>query len=910
MRQCLSTLRLRLKAIGRRKQLDTDLAEELEFHAAMIREKRSLSGMEARKALGNPTTLKEICREEWTFPRIESWLQDIHYAWRTLIRGKGFAIGAILLLALGMGASTAIFSLINSVLFKSLAVEDPNHLVLLTDPAESGVGIGTSNEGPRGMLTYAEFTALRQRMTSFSHVFAADSQWHSLNAIIDRGVPEEIRLRLVSGDYFPALGVPSLVGRTFTVADEKGPGSAPYAVISYRFWRQRFGLSADVLGRHVTIQGTSYSVIGVMPPQFLGENVGGSVDLWIPLVMQPQIRRGQFWLEDDPAKLERVIWLQVFGRLRDGVSVRQAQAEADVVFRQIIAASFGRFAARQPNILKQTVKLRPGAQGASELRSTFGEPLFVLLGMVGALLLTASTNVAGLMLARATARQKEVAMRMALGANRIRLVRQFLAESFLLSVAASVAGAAIATFAMGALIQLATGPGDHITLDLKPDLRVFAFVAGIASLAAAISGLAPALASTRTNLNDVLKGAGVTSGFGRIRTGKIVVASQIALSTLLLMAASWFAFTLRNLGQLDLGYPREHLLEVRVDPITAGYHGAPLAAVYQELQQRFARMPGVRAVAYSDNGLFSGRESRDEITIEGYTPPPGGKADSQWDQVGPGYFSIVGIPLLKGREIGPGDLPGTPRVCVINRAFAEQFFPHTDPIGKHITNEYPDTRFTFEIVGVSGNAHDKSLRDAVPPRFYIPALQPMVPGEYTNAINYEMRTFADPGSLVEVARKQIASVNPEIRTIFALPLDELIASRTLRDRMLAQLALGAGALALLISCFGLYAVLSYSVARRIAEIGVRIALGAQPGDITRTVVGEALALAGLGLAIGLPAALALSTLIRSQLFGLSAADPATLALVIAALLLTATAAAVLPARRAAGIDPIRALRCE
>jgi predicted permease len=465
---------------------------------------------------------------------------------------------------------------------------------------------------------------------------------------------------------------------------------------------------------------------------------------------------------------------------------------------------------------------------------------------------------------------------------------------------------------MEALIRLATAPGDRITLDLQPDFRVFVFIAAIAALATTISGLAPALLSTRANLNDVLKGttAGVSGGFGRARAGKVIVGTQIALSTLLMMAAGWFAFTLRNLERLDLGYRRDHLLEVRLDPVTAGYRGQRLANVYQDLEQRLARLPGVRSVSYSDNGLFSGREARDEITVEGYTATAGRKPDSRWDQVSPHFFSVLGIPLLQGREIEPADLPGTPRVCVINRAFADQFFPHTDPIGKHIINEYPDTHYTFQIVGVVGNAHDKSLRDPVPPRFYIPALQPLVPDHYTDAMNYQIRTDGAPGLLAEPARSQIAAVNPEIRVMFAQTLDELVASRTIRDTLLARLAVAAGAIALLITCFGLYAVLSYSVARRFAEIGVRIALGAQPGRIIWAIVREALAVTAAGLAVGLPLALASSALVKSRIFGLTAADPSMLLLVTLALILTTAGAALVPARRAATIDPIRALRCD
>ena len=468
-------------------------------------------------------------------------LHDVRYAGRTLRRNKVFTALAILVLALGMGASTAIFSLIDSVLFKPLAVKDPGRLVLFTDPGVGGVQIGTDSSAARVMLTYAEFAALRERMSSFSHVFAVDSQWRALNARIDGGVPEEIRLRLVSGDYFGALGVPALTGRVFTPPDEQGAGSAPYAVISYHFWHDRFGGSSNVLSRRLTIQGTVYNIIGVMPPQFLGESVGDTIDAWIPLVMQPQIRKGQYWLEDDPAKVERVEWLQVFGRLRDGATLRQAQAEADVVFRRIVAASFRRFASTQPRLLKQSLRLRPGAQGASDMREPIEEPLYVLLGMVGVLLLTACSNVAGLTLAHATARQKEVAMRLAVGAGRAHLVRRFLAESLLVCVASAAAGAGVAALATEMLIRLASAPGDRILLDLQPDLRVFAFVAGIAVLAVGVSGIAPALLSTRANLNEVLKGAtaAVAGGFGRARAGKTIVASQVALSTPLLVCAGW-----------------------------------------------------------------------------------------------------------------------------------------------------------------------------------------------------------------------------------------------------------------------------------------------------------------------------------------------------------------------------------
>lgn len=912
MREWLSTLRLRTRALLRRDQLDRDLAEEMEFHAAMMAEKRGLSTSEVGRAFGNRTALEEICRESWTFAAIESFFQDLRYAWRTLVRGKAFAILAVLLLALGMGATTAIFGLLDAVIFKSLPVREPQRLVLLTDPTESGVSVGSDYDAARALLSYEEFTTLRSRMKSFSGMFATDSGYRRLNAMIDGGAPEEVRFRLVSGNYFTVLGVSPVIGRSFTASDENGPGSAPYAVLSYAYWRDRFGLSADVLNRKLQLFGTSYQIVGVMPAGFLGESVGDVINVWLPMVMQPQVRVGQFWLKDDHAKVDRVMWLQVFGRLRDGVNLRQAQSEADVVWRQMVADNFGPFVSRELGILNQTLKLRPGGQGTSELRAQFAEPLYLLLAIAGALLLTACANIAGLLLARAAARQKEVAMRIALGAGRLRLVRQFVAESLLVALAAAIAGGLVANLAIHAIIGLASQPGDQIGLNFDPDWRIFIFTAAVASLATLIFGLAPALLSTRSNLNQVLKGTAmnVAGGSASARAGRVVVATQIALSTVLLMAAGWFALTLQNLERLDLGYSPERLTEIRVDPLTAGYSRQQLAAIYGELKQRFEQIPGVRAVAFSKNGLFGGSDSDDRINVEGYTAPAGEQPSSRFDLVGPSYLSVVGIPILEGRQIGAEDQAGRGRVCVINRAFAKKFSRGRDPIGRHITFELLDSQTAVEIVGVAADARDRKLREEVQPLFYIPALQPMVGGEYPTAMNFEIRTFANPASVIEAARQQIAAANPNIRVMFARTMGELLANQTLRDRMLARLALVSGGLALLITCFGLYAVLSFSVARRTSEIGVRLALGARRGRIVGDIVREALLVALVGAAIGVPIAMGASTLVRSRLFGLSAADPVTIAVVIAALAVTAVVSALVPALRAAGIDPIRALRCE
>lgn len=836
--------------------------------------------------------------------------QDLVYGARMLARNPGFTAVAVLSLALGIGANTAIFTLIDSVILRSLPVANPQELVALTDPSSSGVSIGLSR-GERSLLSTREFEALRERTPSFSGMFASQSQLSHDNASVNGGPPEELRNRLVSGGYFTVLGADAFAGRTFTAADEHGPGSAPYAVISYEFWQRRFAGSPSALGARIRIGKANLVVIGVARPRFLGESVGEAPDLWIPLAMQPQVMPGRMWLADDPAHTaEKVMWLHVIGRLKPGASEKQAQANVDVVFRQIVMEEFSALTGNEPDILKQNLKLSPAAGGVSQLRGQFAEPLYVLMGVVGLVLAIACANVANLLLARAASRRKEIGVRLALGASRGRIVRQFLTESLVLAALGGALGAVLAVFGVQLLTGMVRNAPGAVQLDVRPDSRVLLFTLGVCLLTGIVFGLAPALRSARVDIGATLKetGRGLTASGRRLGIGKLLVVGQVALSLVLLIGAGWFLRTLRNLENVGLGYQRERLLMVSADFLSAGYSGDRLPPVYNEVRDRLARIPGVRAVTYSQNGLFSGSESGDRITVEGFQPQKSGDSSARFDMIGPDYFGAVGIPILLGRGIEARDVEGAARVCVVNEAFAKFYFGKANPIGKHVRDEFPDTRQTFVIVGVTRDARDHSLRGDVARRFYLSAQQRL--GDYSPFMHFEVRTQGDPAAVVQAARRAVLSVNSEIPIGSIKPLNTLLDDNLRQELLIARLSTVFGALALVLASIGLYGVLSHAVAQRTGEIGIRMALGAERGTVVRMVLRETAVLIALGLAVGVPASLASARWVQSKLFGLKPADPLTLAAAIAVMLAVGAVAGWLPARRASRVDPLIALRYE
>lgn len=842
---------------------------------------------------------------------IHNLLTDLRYTARTVSQNPGFAATAVLSLALGIGVNTAIFGLIDALVLRSLPIEDPDRLVLVSDPTSAGVSQGTQT-GERSLFTCEEFQRMAERNQVFNDAFGAQSNASRLNVSIAGGPLEEFRTRLVTGDYFSTLGVKPLLGRTFTSADEKGPGSDPYLVISYAYWNKRFGRDAAVLGKSVQINKTFFTIIGVAPPGYLGETVGETQDAWIPMMMQPLVMPGRNWLHDDPAKAEKVMWLLVAGRLKPGVTAQQAESSLNVLFQQIVHEGVGSNLPpdRIRELADQKIKVRPGGRGASTVRENFSQPLFMLMAVVGLVLLIACANVANLLLARAAARQREISIRLALGASRGRLIAQLLTESVALAFLGGAVGIVLAFWANRVLLRMVASGPNPIPIDVAPDLRLLAFTAAVSLLTAILSGLLPALRATRMQIGSTLKenARGVVGSGGRITIGKVLVVSQVAISLLLLIGAGLFLRTLQNLQRVDLGYPRENLLLIRVDALGAGYQDNSRAAVFQNLLDRFRDIPGVRGVTLSENGLFSGTESGDRITVEGYKPHKEGDDNARFDQIGPAYFSTIGVPMLIGREIGPQDVASSPKICVINESMARFYFGDQNPIGKHITDEFPDTRTTFEIVGVSKDDRDHRLRGTVNRRFYVAFFQGM--GGTAPAANFELRTFADPNSMVPAIRHEVEQLDRNLPILNVNPLGELLDRNLTQERLIAQLSAFFGGLALLLACVGLYGVLSYSIARRTNEIGIRIALGAQSATVLGMVLRETLLVVTIGIALGLPTAIGLTRLVSSQLYGLNAADPLTLTMATLILACVAILSAYLPARRASRVDPLVALRYE
>jgi predicted permease len=831
-------------------------------------------------------------------------MQDLNYSWRTMAANPGFAAVAILSLSLGIGANTAIFSVWNRVLFSALPVRAPEQLVILTNPDHWGVSVGSQN-GERSLLTYAEFEQLRDHADGFSGLMASESRLSEWPARVESGSWTEVRGRLVSGTYFELLGVKPLLGRFFTAADDRR--DSPYAVVSYDYWQRSLGGRPDVLGKAITIRKAPLTIIGVAPPDFTGETVGQSPDLWVSMRMQQGVVPGRDRLHDTGP--EKVMWLHVFGRLKDGVSVAQAQASANAVFQNGLKSYYGALLSpeRAREYLEQKITLRPAAGGASNVRRALADPLKVLMAAVGVVLLIACCNLANLLLARGAARQREIALRLSLGASRARLVRQLLTESLVLASAGGVAGLAMAYALNRGLVRLMAETDETLKLGFGLEPLVLLFSFGVTVAAAVVFGVLPALLSTRADAGEAFKGQSrATSGsVGQLRWGRMLVALQLALSLPLLAGAGLLIRTLSNLQNVDLGYARERLAVARVDAAVAGYELHQREPLLRRILDEIKRIPGVRAATYSENGLFSGSDSGDEIEVEGYTRNGKGDRGSRWDQVGPEYFTTVGVPILMGRDINEGDHAAAPKVCVVNEAFAKKFFANRNPIGMHITTIYGDVRRVHQVVGVAKNSRTHRLRGVVDPRYFAPLTQPL--GDADGAV-FLVRTAGDPAPVLKALHETIRRTDPAIGILHLDVIEDRVNRRVSQDRIMARLAACFGIVAILLSALGLYGVLSFGVTRRRVEIGIRIALGAEPKRVVSMILREASVTILAGLVIGAGLAFAGTAFIQSQLYGLEPNDPVTLGAALALLVAIALTAAYLPARQASRVEPMTALR--
>ncbi|HET9409723.1 MAG TPA: ABC transporter permease [Candidatus Sulfotelmatobacter sp.] len=832
-------------------------------------------------------------------------LQDLRYALRQLRKNLSFTTIAVLTLALGIGANTAIFTVVNALMLKMLPVRDPQQLVIIGDQSKPN---STSSGTPRtDVLSYPLYKQLRDRNSVFTGMSAAASNDRiELEAGSGSTVKERVSGRMVSGNYFTVLGLEPAAGRLFSDSDDTAENANPVVVLSYQYWQRKFNLSASIIGQSVRLNGYPFTVVGVAPEGFRGDVVGESKDLFVPLSMQPEIILGRNW-RNSPT----VSWLAVTGRLKSGITIAQAQANLNTVFPQAVEGDYGAsLPADYRNMLRTerpTIPVSPGGAGFSDLRSDYRTPLFLLMGIVGLVLLIACANVANLLLARASMRNREFAVRLAIGASRHRVLRQLLTESLLLALLGGMAGSILAIW--GVRLMVNTFASGYV-LPLSPDVRVLAFTLAVCVFTGVLFGLFPALRTLHVSVSPALKDTTRTTTDARSRFawGKTLIAGQVALSLLVLFAACLLVRSLQKLVTQDLGYNRDHVVIAAIDAAGGGYKGEKMKLLAEQLISRIAGTPGVNSVTYSGNGLFSGTESSDRIIVPGFVATKRDDTSTYEDFVGPDYFSVVGIPILEGRGVGVQDNPSAAPVAILNQAMVQRFFHGQNPIGRQFRIDDPDwINRPITVVGICRNAKDNSerLREEVSPRMYLPLQQ--LPDPYRIVI--EARVSGASSVALASIRDQIKAFDPNLRVVVRT-LDSLVTDSAASQFSLAKLSAFFAGLALLLACIGLYGVMSYTVAGRTREIGVRMALGARRNDVLRLVLREGMLVVTVGLAIGIPASLASGRLLQSFLFGLKSSDPLSLTTVVLLLAVVAALAGFIPARRAAKVDPMVALRYE
>ena len=841
---------------------------------------------------------------------MKALVQDVRYGIRMLARNPGFTAVAVITLALGIGANTAIFTLINAVMLKALPVQKPEQLVLFGEGVRRGfVGLGSGQH--YDIFSYPLYEHLRDNNSSFEGIAAFRTELDRLNVRPQgAGESEPAQLawgRLVSGNYFSVLGVQPALGRMLTPEDDRAE-APPAAVISYAYWRGRFNNDRSIVGRVLNVNGILITVAGITTPEFFGESVESPLaDFWLPVTLQPRLMPDRGSVLRDPY----VNWLNLLGRLKAGVSLRQAQAGVDVAFRQFLTARAGAHpsAEEQRDIRRSYIKLNPGGRGVSYLRFLYSRPLHILMAVVALVLLIACANMANILLSRAAARQKEISMRLAVGASRGRLVRQLLTESILLGLLGGVVAVLFSAWGVSLLIRMVAGGTSSLPLNVTPDATVLGFTLAVSLLTGIIFGLAPALRVTGVDLTRSLKtGTLGTSRRARWNLPKTLVVSQVALSLLLLVCAGLLVRTLRNLAKQDLGFNQVHVLEVGIDPRIAGYKQDQLNPLYQALLQRVNALPGVRVASLSLYSPMSGTGWGGQISVQGYFPPPNAAADCQWDWVGPNYGEAEGMTLLLGRDIGPGDTKGAPQVAVVNESFAQRYLAKQNPIGRRFSMQVPAKTYEIEIVGLVKNFKLNDPWEDYSPVAFLPLAQVEGPPSY--AAEIEIRTTTDPTIIAGSVRRAIQEEDKNLPVTSISTLSEQVNESLSKESLIARLSSAFSLLALVLACVGLYGLLAYRVARRTNEIGIRMALGAERSQVLWMVLRESLTLVSAGVAIGLPIAFAATRFISSQLYGVKPTDPATITAATMALAAVAAFAGYIPARRAAKVDPMEALRYE
>jgi predicted permease len=916
----------RLRRFFRRRYWDQERARELEAYLEIETDENIARGMTpeearyaARRKLGNPTLIREEIYRMNTLAWLETLWQDLRYAFRQLQRSPGLAALIVLSLTLGIGANTAVFTLTDAVMFKLLPVKNPQQLVLLgwTTSRSKSVsitisGYGLSDAQGRNLsasFAYPLIERMRAQGNAFSSVFGfVPMGWskESLSVVIG-GQASAADGVMVTGDYFTGLGIVPAVGRVITDADMKA--NAPrVAVISYGYWTRRFGRAPSAAGTAIFLNGLPFTIVGVAPPEFFGVQPGHAPDIWIPLLQNARLvpwgassNSGEMWTKAD------WWWMMIMARLKPGVSEQAALAAAQRPFLESAMAAAKKDL--KPGEAPQLV-LVPAGRGLDTISWQFSQPLRVLSVVVTLVLLIACANIATLLLARATARQREIGVRLTLGASRWRLIRQLLTESVVLSAIGGILGLLLAQWGSRALLLLMSTEGLTLDLGRGPDLTVLGFCAGVSVLTGILFGLVPAIRAARVEVAPTLKesGSGFTMLGSRLRLGKALVIVQVGLSLVLLVGAGLFVRTLANVERQNLGFNRHNLLIFAIDPAKSGYQTQRILPLCENVRERLQTVPGVRAVTYSGVALLTGWMNSLPIAIEGFQQKPNQDMQMYLDDVGPGFFGTMGIRLLLGRSIDRRDTSTSPNVAVVNEAMARYFFGEGNAIGRRFSlGSKLDPAKEFEIVGVVENAKYADLRSD-PRMLYIPVAQEERGG--LGRMFFEVRTAADPSAFVGAIRSAIREIDASLALEGVKTQTQQMDEAATEERMFAELCGFFSLLALGLAAIGLYGLMAYSVGRRTNEIGIRMALGAQRKQVFLMVLRQSVGLVALGVVAGLVAAVATTRLIASELFGLKPTDPLTLAFATFFMLAVAALAAYLPARRATKVDPMVALRYE
>jgi len=908
----LFTIPLRLRSLFRRMQADQELDDELRDHLDQRTEEYVAQGetqaeayRRARLDMDGMEQTKEKCRDARRVNWIQDFFQDLRFGLRMLRKSPVFTAVAAVTLALGIGTNTAIFSLTDQVLLRNLPVPHPEQLVILRSPGPNHGYIWSDVDQGAQSFSYLMYKDLRERSTVFSGLLACREATVNVSG---HGETQTVQADLVSGNFFQTLEVQPALGRLFTQGDETAPGANSVAVLSYGYWSRQFGADPSILNQPLTVNSVPLTVVGVAREGFYGVQIGSTPDIFIPVTMKAQMAPNMVQTLEDRTDH----WLPVMGRLKPGTTLAQAQAELQPIYEPILESDATLLKLSGDEVkqfISKPLLLIGGGHGRLVLQESAEEPLLVLMSMVGLVLLIACANLAGLLVARGEARQREIALRLAMGAKRARLIRQLITESLLIAIAGGAAGIALAWWLNAILAVIPLGQG-MLGFAKSLDFRVLWFAIVLTLATNILFGLAPAMRATRLDLQSTLKdqGSSVSAGRSHISLRNVLIVSQVALTTLLLAGAGLFARTLANLEHTNLGVNTSHVLQFKVAPALNGDTPAQTFAFADRARNEIAAFPGVRSVSISTAEIFAGDDSGSSFTPEGYSLRPGDNTDALYDYIGPNYFSTMGIPLIAGREFNETDSATSPKVCIINERLAQGFFAGRNPIGLHMIHGSGKlyTNPPMEIVGVVANSKWDDARSDIVPFLYMPYSQDANLGH----VAFYVRTDRDPAPMAGALRSLIQRLDPNLPVNNMRRLEEQVSNSMLNDRLVTVLSVSLALLAALLAALGLYGVLAYVVARRTREIGIRMALGGEWADILGLVVGQGVRLTLGGGAIGLVAAVVATRWVASLLYDVTPHDPLTFVAVVVLLAIVSAIACYLPARRALRVDPMVALRYE